>query len=115
MNLFITRALVVVSAICLFFVPQRSSALDQPDMRDAIALLRQAKTSDDALPLLQKAWKELKDAAHDKGGYRIRAMQEVREAIDAQKAGDKQQMLDKIDHAISEIWTGIGHGERNEN
>jgi hypothetical protein len=83
-------------------------------MRTAIADLRAARTADDPLPLLQKAWKELKNALPDKGGYRIKAMEEVRAAIDAEKAGDKQKMQDKIDHAISEVWSGIGRGSQNE-
>lgn len=114
MNSFITRVFVVFSAACLFLAPSRLFALDQPLMRAAIADLRAAKTADDPLPLLQKAWKELKNAAPDKGGYRIKAMQIVREAIDAEKAGDKEKMQDKISHAISEVWSGIGRGTQNE-
>ena len=114
MNTYITRAFLVVSGVCLFFAPHHSFALDQPLMRDAIALLRQAKTADDPLPLLQKAWKELKNGEPNKGGYRIKAMEEVKEAIDDANAGKKDAMLDKINHAISEVWSAIGRGAQNE-
>ena len=100
--------------MCLLVIPYHAFALDQPMMRDALATLREAKTADDPLPLLQKARKILKDAEHDKGGYRVKAMQEITEAIEADKSGDKEKTQEKISHAISDVWTGIGYGARHE-
>ena len=115
MNTFITRAFIFVFGIFFILAPVPAFALDQPLMRDAVDLFRKAKAADDPLPLLQDALKKLENAAHDKGGFRVKAIEQVHEAIESVKDGDKQKTQDKIDHAIATVWAGINSGNRNRN
>ena len=115
MNTFIVRAFVIVFGIFFILAPIPVFALDQPLMRDAVDLLRKAKAADDPLPLLQDAENKLENAARDKGGFRVKALEQVHEAIESVKDGDKQKTQDKIDHAIATVWAGINAGSRNRN
>ena len=82
-------------------------AADQPKMRGAIEALQDAKTAEKPLPLLEEAKKHLKNAAGNKKGSRVDAVQIVNDAIEAAKAGDKVKMEGKINRAISEIHSGM--------
>lgn len=53
---------------------QVPGAANQPHMRDAVVLLREAR-------------RQLKEASHDKGGYREQAMELTQHAIDQLKEG----------------------------
>jgi hypothetical protein len=96
----------------LFLFAFQAFALDQPRMRDAIGYLKEAKASDQPLVPLEKARHELQEAARNKKGWRVAALQEVNEAIGFANSGDKQKMIAKIDHAIADIWTGIDNGKK---
>ncbi|MGC3991017.1 MAG: hypothetical protein QM796_15320 [Chthoniobacteraceae bacterium] len=102
--------LVVLVAVVIF----RPAALagDEPKMRAAIDLLREAKTSPQPVLVLQDARKQLQHAARNKKGWRVKGMGEVDEAIAEAKVGDHDKMVEKIDHAIADLWTGYtkGHG-----
>ncbi len=84
----------------------------QPHMRGSIELLEAAKTANHPLPLLKDARADLETAAHDKGGKRVEGIELVNEAIEAAKEGRHEKMVDKIDHAIAALHTGIERGKK---
>jgi hypothetical protein len=79
----------------------------QPGMMHALDLLRDARKSDHPLPLLNNARETLKNAVHNKGGYRAIAVGEVEKAIVAAEAGEHRKMEEKIDAAIAAVRTGM--------
>ncbi|WP_206026271.1 hypothetical protein [Roseimicrobium sp. ORNL1] len=84
---------------------------DQPHMRAALELLQTAKKSDTPLPMLTSARKHLKNAAKNKGGARVEALELVDEAIAQAKAGDKKKTEQKINAAIANIHSGMGNAK----
>jgi|GEM_PF-5840812 len=82
----------------------------EPKMRAAIDLLREAKTSSTPVDVLQAAQRELRHAAKNKKGWKAKGMGEVDQAIAEAKVGDHEKMVQKIDHAISDLWTGYTKG-----
>jgi Skp family chaperone for outer membrane proteins len=80
---------------------------DLPNQRKAIDDLQAAKKSSDPMPLLQSAKKHLAQANKgNKAGDRDDALDKVKEAIAELKAGDRQKMEQKINAAISNIHQG---------
>lgn len=80
---------------------------DLPQQRKAIDELQAAKTSSDPLPLLESAKARLGKANKgNKAGDRDDAVDKVQEAIDELKAGDKKKMEQKINAAIANIHQG---------
>ena len=105
MKKFLSSLLMAVLASGLISTPLH--AADQPKMRGAIEALQDAKTADKPLPLLEEAKKHLKNAAGNKKGSRVDAVQIVNDAIEAAKADDRVKMEGKINRAISEIHSGM--------
>ncbi|MFN2507915.1 MAG: hypothetical protein ABR589_03985 [Chthoniobacterales bacterium] len=83
---------------------------DQPHMRAALGLLNAARTAENPLPVLKAAKKQLREARHNKGGERLDALAAVDEAIALAMVGDKNKMVQKIDHAIAQVHSGIHKG-----
>jgi len=81
----------------------------QPRMEKAIDLLQEAKISAVPLQYLQSAKTVLEHAAHNKGGFRIVALEIVDRAIDAARSGDNPKMIVKINAAIANIHSGMAH------
>ena len=76
-------------------------------MRAAIDLLHEAKKADDPLPFMEKAKMKLKNAAHNKGGSRVDAIEELNKGIEFAKEGDLVKARGKIDRVIAEIHSGM--------
>jgi predicted esterase len=92
----------------LAFVGMTVAAPDQPHMRAAVELLQSAKKSDQPLPMLQAAKKHLLKARPNKKGERYDALEAVNEAIAQATVGkDREKMEQKINHAISQIHSGM--------
>ena len=91
--------------------PAEAANPDQPHMRAALELLQSAKKSDQPLPMLMSARKHLKNAAKNKGGARVEALELVNEAIAQAKVGDPKKTEQKINAAIANIHSGMGNAK----
>ena len=76
----LSAAMIGVALLVMTFFAGRASAVPQPNMEAALGHLEQAKTS-------------LERAEHNKGGFRVKALDHVNQAIaavrDAIQAGNK--------------------------
>ena len=77
-------------------------------MRAALELLQAAKESNNPLPMLNSAKQRLNNAAKNKGGERLEAIDYVEEAITKAKERDFDKMKQKINAAIANIHQGMG-------
>ena len=77
----------------------------QPQMQDALRLLREAKAAP-TIETLLKAKAHLEKADHDKGGHRVKAIELIEEAIHAKKDGSHRKAIAKIEQAIHEVEKG---------
>ena len=79
-------------------------AADTPKLERTIDLLQSAKTSSEPMPLLERARKQLTAAKKgNKAGERDEAVEKLDEAIAELKAGDRKKMEQKINAAIFNI------------
>ncbi|MEA3188295.1 MAG: hypothetical protein QOD99_2125 [Chthoniobacter sp.] len=103
--------LTVVATITLTFFAAIAGA-EQPRMDNAIDLLQSAKTVEKPLPVLKAAKEALQKAARNKKGHRIEAIGLVDEAIAEAVTGNHDKMVQKVNHAISQIHAGkdVGGG-----
>ena len=76
----------------------------------SFGLLQGAKVAENPLPLLKDAKKQLQQAARNKGGRRVEAIEAVDEAILLAQAGHKDQAVSKITHAIALVRSGMDRG-----
>ena len=83
-----------------------------PNLLAAEKALEAAKSADDPNPSLQEALKDLNKATNNAGDYKDKAISLVKEAVDFAKSGDKDQMKEKIDHAIFDLNGGMQRGGR---
>jgi hypothetical protein len=89
------------------FVGTLVAAPDQPHMRAAVELLQSAKMADKPLPMLTAAKKHIQKARPNKKGERYDALEAVNEAIALATTGDREKMEQKINHAISQLHSGM--------
>ena len=76
-------------------------------MRAAVELLQSAKKAEKPLPMLTAAKKHIQKARPNKKGERYDALEAVNEAIAQATAGDREKMEQKINHAISQLHSGM--------
>lgn len=101
------RLLPLFGASLILGIAATQAFADLPNQRKAIDDLQAAKKSSDPMPLLQSAKKHLAQANKgNKAGDRNDALDKVKEAIAELKAGDRQKMEQKINAAISNIHQG---------
>ncbi len=100
-------AIISVALICCCSSTLTFAAPDQPRMRAAIDLLNAAKTAESPLPVLRAAKKKLHEARPNKHGERLDAIEAVNEAIALATVGDKNKMVQKIDHAVAQVYSGM--------
>ena len=81
---------------------------DQAQISAVIDLLQSAKKSNDPVPLLSDARKQLKNATGIKGSIRLEAQQLIKEAIAEAETGDKKKVEPKVNAAIAKIHKGVG-------
>ncbi len=86
---------------------QAQPEYEQPHMEAALHFLQDAKKSEQPVSLLHSAKSELEKATHNKGGYRVKAIGIVDEAVAEGESGDTQKMIEKINAAIAAIHTGM--------
>jgi hypothetical protein len=80
---------------------------DLPHLRKAVDELQAAKKSSDPMPLLKSAKQHLTSANRgNKAGDKDDALDKIQEAMAALKAGDKRKMEQKINSAIVNINRG---------
>jgi ABC-type transporter Mla subunit MlaD len=115
MRLLTSRLLRIALALCFFtaaFTAIAGPESASPNLLAAMKSLEAAKTADDPLPDLQDAIKSLDKATNNAGGKKDMAEALVNEAVQFAKDGDKDQMTQKIDHAIVELHEGMDRGGR---
>ena len=107
-----THTFKLIVVVCLAFLssmgfPQAALEEKQPKMEQALHDLQEAKTAAEPIPLLENAKKSLKQAKHNKRGFRLEADGPIDKAIEEAKTGNKEKMVQKIDAAIAEIHTAM--------
>lgn len=87
---------------------------DLPQQRKALDELQAAKKADDPMPLLESAKNRLTKANKgNKAGDKDDAVDKIEEAIKELKAGDKKKMEQKINAAISNLHQGKDKSKKN--
>lgn len=104
----VVRVVVVLTALLSLLSPAHAGAY-QPKMQAALDLLEQAKASPEPIPLLEQAKSNLQEAAHNKGGRRLDAIEAIDKAIEVAKSG--ADPTGKISHAITMVKSGISRGK----
>ena len=99
------RIITGVVAVVLWAGAWCAQAEHQPQMQDALRLLREARAHP-AFESLHQAKVHLEKAEHDKGGHRVKALELVEEAIVAHRDGLHRKAIAKIDQAIGQIEKG---------
>ena len=86
---------------------------DLPQQRKALDELQAAKKSSDPMPLLESAKNRLSKANKgNKAGDRDDAVDKIEEAIKELQAGNKERMEQKINAAIANIHQGKGKSKK---
>ena len=110
-----TRKFLTTFAMIFVCVVLCAQAERQPQMQDAIRLLRQAQAAP-CIEALQKAKFHLEKASQDKGGHRVRAIELIDQAIRAERNGFHPMASSKVEQAIFQVQKGVGfddsHGRK---
>jgi hypothetical protein len=102
---FRTPLIVALTALSLTLGVNRLHA-DQPEMNMAIEQLEKAKHEPNHAEHLEKAKFHLEEAARNKHGERVAAIEQIRMALDDVRKGELHRMEEHINAAIHEVREG---------
>lgn len=97
---------IALCAVALCGTANARPAIAQPEMNGAIAQLEEAKHARHPIEHLERAKHELEEARHNKHGERVEALNQIHEAIEAERHNDHRAMHAHIDAAIREVREG---------